>query len=116
MTVFYVLPPRPALGQCLAGFLRAFVPGMAISSYSCGEMIESLLTEAANTEQAYVIYREDIPEGLNVNQALRDGFGAELGDRVILVSLGVKPHEPRIRFEQLDDAPEALAFPVAETH
>jgi hypothetical protein len=37
------------------------------------------------TAGLHVVYREDLPSGEPVDQALRDGFGAESGDEVVEV-------------------------------
>jgi hypothetical protein len=101
MAVFYVLPPRPALGECLARLLRSYVPGVSIESGSCAEMIANLVNEASQEEEAYVVHREDLPDGDDVSAALCNGYGAEPGDQVVWVALGSKLEEPRVRISRV---------------
>jgi hypothetical protein len=103
MAVFYVLPPRRMLGEHLAGLLRSYVPGVAISQDACADVVDSLVTGSPELE-TYVVYREDLPEGEDIGRALRDGFGAENGDRIVQVSIGPRPDEPRVRAWQLEAA------------
>ena len=104
MAVFYVLPPRPVLGQCLAKALRPYMPGVTIDDEECADIIDSLVTGSPSVKETYVVHREDLPEGEDMNAALREGFGAESGDRVVLVSIGPRPDEPRVRTWQLEAA------------
>ncbi len=104
MAVFYVLPPRRLLGDCLARALRPFVPGVVISEDVCADLVDSLVTGSPESDETYVVHREDLPDGEEVNTALRAGFGAETGDRVVLVSIGPRPDEPRVRIWQLEAA------------
>jgi hypothetical protein len=100
MAVFYVLPPRAALGEMLARFLRPYLPGLAVSAETCTELIDTL-TEA---QPAYVMHREDLPCD-DVLSALRDGCGAEPDDRVVMVSMGPRPDEPRVGIRRVADGP-----------
>jgi hypothetical protein len=101
MAVFYVLPPRPALGECLARLLRPYLPGIAIGGDSCADLIEMLVNDAAREEEAYVVHREDLPDGEEISAALCTGFGAEPGDQIILVALGPKPDQPQVRISRI---------------
>jgi len=101
MAVFYVLPPRPALGECLARLLRSYVPGVSIDSGSCADIVSTLVHESSQDEEAYVVHREDLPDGDDVSAALCDGYGAEPGDQVVLVALGSKLDEPRVRISRV---------------
>jgi hypothetical protein len=101
MAVFYVLPPRRMLGECLARVLRPLIPGVAISQEACADVIDSLVTGSPDAEDTYIVHREELPDGEDLNGALREGFGAETGDRIVLVSIGPRPDEPRVRIWQL---------------
>jgi hypothetical protein len=107
MAVFYVLPPRPALGECLANMLQPFVPGASINRQACTDFIDSLIAGSPDGRESYVVYREELPEGEEVNAALREGFGAEDGDRVVDVSLGLNPGEPRVKSWRVGDMPRS---------
>jgi hypothetical protein len=104
MAVFYVLPPRPVLGECLARMLRPFVPGVTISQDTCADLVGSLVNGSPEADESYIVHREDLPDGTDMNESLRGGFGAESGDRAVLVSIGPKPEEPRVRVWQLEAA------------
>ncbi len=104
MAVFYVLPPRPALGECLAKMLRPFVPGALISPDLCADFVDSLVSGSPEADDFYVVYREDLPEGEEVNTALREGFGAEVGDQIVCVSIGAQAAEPRVKMWRLEAA------------
>jgi hypothetical protein len=96
MATFYVLPPRAVLGECLARFLRPFIPGVPVNRELCADLIDSLVA-AASGENACILHREELPEGHDMSEALRDACGAEDGDQIILVNVGPKPDEPRVR-------------------
>jgi hypothetical protein len=97
MAVFYVLPPRPALGECLARLLRSYMPGVAIDGDSCAETVATLVRDSSQEEETYIVHREDLPDGEDISIALSNGYGAEAGDRVVVVALGPKPDEPHVR-------------------
>jgi len=100
MAVFYVLPPRAALGEVLARFLRPYLPGLAVSVEACTDMIGTLTED----QPAYVVHREDLP-GEDVFSALRDACGAEAEDRVVSVSMGPRSDEPCVRIRRVADGP-----------
>ena len=82
MSLFYVLPSRPALGDALAGCLQAVLPGLDWDSAArrdLGELVGTL----AGRHGVFVVYREDLPAGAPLEQALTDGCGAEAGDEVV---------------------------------
>ena len=104
MAVFYVLPPRRMLGECLARMLRPYVPGVSIDHDACADIVDSLVTGSPESEETYIVHRDDLPDGEDMNSVLRSGFGAETGDRVVAVSIGTRPDEPRVRIWQLEAA------------
>ena len=101
MANFYVLPPRPALGECLARLLRPYLPGIAIAGDSCADLVETVVNEASPEDETYVVHREDLPDGEDVSSALCAGYGAEPGDRVILVAMGSRPDTPSVRISRV---------------
>lgn len=103
MAVFYVMPPRPALGECLARVLQPFIPGAAINRPACTHFIDLLVSDSTAGVEGYVVYREDLPEGEDMETALREGFGAEEGDQVVLVSVWANPGEPRVKSWRLGE-------------
>ena len=103
MAVFYVLPPRPALGEYLGGMLQPFIPGVSIDRNACADFVDSLVAGSPDADEHYVVYREDLPEGEEVNTALREGFGAEEGDRIMFVTMGPQAGEPRVKSWRVGD-------------
>ena len=99
MAAFFVLPPRPALGDQLARLLGNYSPGLRLDPSACVEAFAALVAAAG----AYPVFREDLPDG-DVVGALADGYGAEPGDPIYLVGLGARPDQPRIAVATADAA------------
>jgi hypothetical protein len=93
MSIFYLMPPRPFLGDRFADFLQSLFPGLAWDSTSRTNLAELLGNAAGAREGIFVIYREDLPREESPVQALMDGFGAEAGDEVVEVRPGGRPGE-----------------------
>jgi hypothetical protein len=92
VATFYVLPPRALVGDAVADLLHDLLPGLswAAAARAC---LADLVVAAALTqpEEAYVIFRDDLPAGEPLPRALADGFGAEPGDEVVEVRPGAVP-------------------------
>jgi hypothetical protein len=82
MSTFYVLPPRPILGERFAAFLRLVFPGLEWDAAALGDFLGGT---AVGRPDVFVVHREDLPPGEPVARALADAFGAEPGDEVIEV-------------------------------
>jgi hypothetical protein len=100
MATFYLLPPRPLLGERLAAFLQALLPGLDWDSGTRGNLAEAVLgacvgpgAGSAAHLDVHVVYREDIPAGETPARALADGYGAEPGDEVVEVRPGARAGE-----------------------
>lgn len=93
MSIFYLLPPRPYLGDRFADFLQTFFPGLDWDSISRSSLAETLRDAAGARDGVYVIYRDDLPREEAPAQALVDGFGAEPGDEVVEVRPGGRAGE-----------------------
>jgi hypothetical protein len=96
MATFYVLPPRPFLGRCYATYLQTLFPGLEWDDAVCPELADRLSAVAADREDVYVVYREELPEDDLVG-GLADAFGAAPGDEVIEVRPGRDAHRWRMR-------------------
>jgi hypothetical protein len=83
MSRFYLLPPRPDLGERFASFLRLFFPGLDWDSDMRLNLADALGEAAGCHNGVIVVYRDDLPAGEPLTRALVDGFGAEAGDEVI---------------------------------
>ncbi len=95
MSVFYVLPPRQVLGDSLAHFLQPILPGLDWDSRTRRDLAELVGAAAGAHREVYIVYREELPTGETMEQALANGFGAESGDEVIEVRLG--DSRPRVQ-------------------
>ncbi len=93
MSTFYLLPPRPQLGERFANFLQTLFPGLDWDSAMRLNLADALGEAAGSHPDVFVVYREDLPEGELPSHALADGFGAEAGDEVIEIGPGRAPGE-----------------------
>ena len=88
MSTFYVLPSQALLGQRFAEFLEAAFPGVHWQRADWRHLAEALGAELLRQSDAYLVYREDLPEGTPLEEELAADFGAEAGDEIVEVSLG----------------------------
>ena len=102
MADFLLLPPRPAVGEEIARLLRPYLPGVRVTAAECVRFLDALVAKEGRT---FLVYREELPDEEDVATALRDGFGAAAGDRIVHVQTG-RSGEPRTRVE---DVTEPLA-------
>jgi hypothetical protein len=93
MSVFYLLPPRPLLGEHFAGYLRGLFPGLDWDAPTRLNLADALSAAASCHPHVHVVFREELPEGEPARRALVDGFGAEEGDEVVEVRPGGRPGE-----------------------
>lgn len=102
MATFYLLPPRPVLDDSLARFVGTWLPDLPASA--AGFDLAGVLDAAvARRADAYLVFREDLPDGVDADQALRDGFGADWGDTVVEMRLGGRPGEVISRLWHVGD-------------
>ena len=97
MSTFYVLPPRPYLGECFAQYLQELFPGLSWESDVWSHLAESLAAAATCHAGVYVVYREELQDDEDPARALSEGFGAEPGDEVIELRTGERPGAWKIR-------------------
>ena len=93
MSTFYLLPPRPLLADRFAAFLGGLFPGLDWGAARRLGLTDALETAVGEHTDVYVVYREDLPEGQPLPQALADAFGAEPGDEVVVVRATGRPGE-----------------------
>jgi hypothetical protein len=103
MSTFYLLPSRALLGQRFSEFLEAIFPGLHWPRGDWANLAETLGLTALAQPGVYVIYREDVPEGVRLEEALRADFGAEAGDEVVEVMLGGRLAPLAVRRWRLDE-------------
>jgi len=97
MSTFYLMPPRPVFAETLAQFLQTWLPGLSVPADAAAEVSDLLQIGLEKRATAFLVFREDLPDGADPAAALRDGFGAEAGDRVIEMRLGGRPGEAGAR-------------------
>jgi hypothetical protein len=83
VSTFYLLPPRPILGDRVADFLMTILPGLNWDRAIRTNLAEAVAAAAEAHADVHVVFRDDLPEGERPALALRDGFGAEAGDEVV---------------------------------
>jgi hypothetical protein len=100
MADFLLLPPRPTIGEEIARLIRPYLPGVRVTAADGVKVLDRLVAAHGST---FLVHREELPDEEDVTAALRDGFGAEPGDRVVHVLTG-RPGEPRVATEEILDA------------
>ena len=98
MSTFYLMPPRPFVIQQLAGLLQALFPGSQLAG---ADLLDLLEATVARPPAVFVVFREELPDGTELAQALTELFGAEPGDDVVEVRPGGRPGEVTARRWQL---------------
>jgi hypothetical protein len=88
VSTFYILPPRPVFGDRLAAFLHNFFPGLDWDAAARVELADAVAETAGTETDAYLVFRDELPQGERVARALMDGFGADEDDEVIEVRAG----------------------------
>src|SRR5207247_9482839 len=101
---FYVLPPRPQLGDRFAEFLHELFPGLFWDAGMRLNLTEALTAAATCHPDVFVVYRDELANGEATWRALRDGFGAAAGDDVTEVTLGSHAGELKARCWSLKSA------------
>jgi hypothetical protein len=82
VSVFYLLPSRPFLGERFAFYLQGLFPGLTWDPDQWSNLAEGLTAAATSHPGVYVVHREELSEDDPV-RSLIDRFGAEPGDEVI---------------------------------
>jgi hypothetical protein len=93
MSTFYLLPPRPLLADRFAAFLGGLFPGLDWGTSRRPGLTDALEAAVGERTDVFLVYREDLPEGQPLPQALADAFGAESGDEVVEVHAAGRPGE-----------------------
>jgi hypothetical protein len=95
MADFILLPPRPVIGEEIARLIRPYLPAVRLTASDCIRFLEIVVE--ANRGRAFLVHRDDLPDGEEVATAIRDGFGADTGDRIVQISVSNRVGEPRVR-------------------
>jgi len=86
VSTFYLLPPRPFLGRQVATFLQGCFPGLDCGAKAQAEWVELLGQAVQQQPDVYVVFREDLPEDVDLMRTLVLDFGAAAGDDVVEVA------------------------------
>jgi hypothetical protein len=103
MSTFYVLPARPLFGDRLTGFLQTLLPGLDWDAGARTGLADAIAEVAVSETDAFLVFRDDLPAGERVAQALADGFGAEEDDEVIEVRVGGRVGEAGVQRWRIGD-------------
>jgi hypothetical protein len=82
MARFYVLPPRSVVANCMARSLRLSLPGLPIPVETMEDLLDVLQSSYNEETEVFVLFREEVPDGVGLEFALADAFGAEFGDEI----------------------------------
>jgi hypothetical protein len=85
MPTFYVLPARTQIGEHFQAYLGTVFPGLSWMRSELSDLAESLAQAAEAQPGVYVVFAEDLAEGIDVEAGLIQSFGAEIGDEVVVV-------------------------------
>ena len=88
MAVFYVFPSRHLLGQRYSELLATLFPDLKHTPWDWPELAESLARQVEEQGSAFVVYREDLDESVDIKDALIAGFGAGAEDQVVEINFG----------------------------
>jgi hypothetical protein len=88
MATFYLVPARLQLGRQFGDLLSQLFPGLDYPRSMWHDLAEALGAAAQCHDDVYVVYAEDLPEGMPLDLALEEYFGMEPGDEVIVVRPG----------------------------
>jgi len=87
LATFYLLPPRPVVGDHLLDGVERLMPGLDLSVAARRRLTESLLDALELRADIFLVFREDLPAGVPAEEALRDGYGADIGDDIVELRL-----------------------------
>src|SRR4051812_37364577 len=88
MATFYVLPARLQIGQHFHEYLASVFPGLGWMRSEWPDLAEALAQAAEAQPGVYVLFAEDLDEGIDLEAALLCDFGAEPGDEAVIVRPG----------------------------
>src|SRR5271168_285285 len=73
MSTFYLLPARPLFGDRLTTFLQTLLPGLDWDMSARTGLADAVADVAVSETDAFLVFRDDLPAGERVAQALVDG-------------------------------------------
>ncbi|MCX7702243.1 MAG: hypothetical protein N2039_15310 [Gemmataceae bacterium] len=88
MATFYVLPARPLFEQMMDRMLAEWLPTLPGPLIPAEELTEFVRDHAERKADTFIVYRDELPEGMGLLEGLRDAFGAESGDDVVELHWG----------------------------
>jgi hypothetical protein len=94
MATYFLLPPRPSMGEHFATYLERLFPGQKWNGQEWQELAEMLGSLLARRPEVYVVFGEDLPVDTDPEEALAAGYGAEVGDEIVEIKLAHLPQRP----------------------
>jgi len=85
MACFVILPPRAVLVDQILAPIQGYFPGVDWPVPSRESILESVIAAIPEDPHRIFVFRDELPAGLPVEVALRDGFGAEPEDEVMIL-------------------------------
>ena len=70
MAIFYVLPPSPLVADHLADYLASWLPGLDWDEPTRLNLTEAIRAAATCRPDVYLVFREELPEGVATTEAL----------------------------------------------
>lgn len=89
MAKFYVFPSRHLLGQRFSTVLSTFFPEEHHTAWDWPDLAESLAALIEARGEVFVVYKEDLDDGLSIADALGLFCGATAEDDIIEMRLGI---------------------------
>lgn len=86
MATFYLLPPRSCLEAGVAELFGKLLPGLPLPADTWDCVVQHLASAGGWPADVFLVPKDELPEG-DPTAALADGYGAEVGDRVVSVGL-----------------------------
>jgi hypothetical protein len=83
VAIFHILPTRSQFGLKCAEFLEHWLPGLTWDPLDHAALAEWMIAGPGYGPQTFVVFREELPEGVGLNETLRSDFGAQPGDAVV---------------------------------
>ena len=88
MPTFFVLPARIQTGEHFQNYLGSIFPGLSWMRSELSDLAETLAQAAEAQPGVYVVFAEDLAEGVDLETGLMQSFGAEIGDEIVVVRPG----------------------------
>ena len=96
MATYFLLPPRPSIGEHFATYLEKLFPGQKWNGEEWGDLAEMLGSLLARRRDVFVIFGEELPYGADPMEVLAAAYGAEDGDEIMEIKLADSSRRPTV--------------------